>query len=182
MASALQKYLRPEYSHSVHGGVSSLLVVVSSPAHQHPTRVHSSARSIFRDHPQHYRQKLIRPLQATLAMQGNGAVPGGRGGGVCWAPSMARESGLSQGCCYLPPRLCSSTGPYKMLRPGQGQATSPRLLKPLIRQGLCSQPFPPDLAPPAPTIRCPLGSKIVWEGQVQTCCRRIPVPPPPGYR
>ena len=35
MASALQKYLRSEYSHSVHGGVSSLLAVVSSPAHQH---------------------------------------------------------------------------------------------------------------------------------------------------
>ena len=35
MANALQKYLRSEYSHSVHGGVSSLLAVVSSPAHQH---------------------------------------------------------------------------------------------------------------------------------------------------
>ena len=35
MASALQKYLRSEYSHSVHGGVSSLMAVVSSPAHQH---------------------------------------------------------------------------------------------------------------------------------------------------
>ena len=35
MASALQKYLRSEYSHSVHGGVSSLLAVVSSLAHQH---------------------------------------------------------------------------------------------------------------------------------------------------
>ena len=34
MASALQKYLRSEYSHSVHGGVSSLLVVVSSPAQE----------------------------------------------------------------------------------------------------------------------------------------------------
>ena len=30
MASALQKYLRSEYSHSVHGGVSSLLAVVST--------------------------------------------------------------------------------------------------------------------------------------------------------
>ena len=29
MASVLQKYLRPEYSHSVHGGVSSLLAAVS---------------------------------------------------------------------------------------------------------------------------------------------------------
>ena len=35
MAGALQKYLRLEYSHSVHGRVSSLLTVVSSPAHQH---------------------------------------------------------------------------------------------------------------------------------------------------
>ena len=35
MASALQKYLASEYSHSVHGGVSSLLAVVSSHAHQH---------------------------------------------------------------------------------------------------------------------------------------------------
>ena len=35
MASTLQKYLHSEYSHSVHGGVSSLLAVVSSPAHQH---------------------------------------------------------------------------------------------------------------------------------------------------
>ena len=35
MVSAFQKYLRSEYSHSVHGGVSSLLAVVNSPAHQH---------------------------------------------------------------------------------------------------------------------------------------------------
>ena len=41
-----------------------------------PTRVHGSARSIFRDHPQHYRPKLNCPLQATLAMQCTGAVAG----------------------------------------------------------------------------------------------------------
>ena len=41
-----------------------------------PTRVHGSARSIFRDHPPHYRPKLNCPLQATLAMQSDGAVAG----------------------------------------------------------------------------------------------------------
>ena len=35
----------------------------------HPTRVHGSARSIFSDHPQHYRPTLKCPLQATLAME-----------------------------------------------------------------------------------------------------------------
>ena len=35
VASALHKHLHPEYSHSVHSGVSYLLAVVSSPAHQH---------------------------------------------------------------------------------------------------------------------------------------------------
>ena len=35
MAGVLQTYLRSEYSYSVHGGVPSLLAVVSSPAHQH---------------------------------------------------------------------------------------------------------------------------------------------------
>ena len=39
-----------------------------------PTRVHGSARSIFGNHPQHYWPKLNYPLQATLAMQCNGAV------------------------------------------------------------------------------------------------------------
>ena len=46
-----------------------------------PTRMHCSARSIFRGHPPHYRPKLNCPLQATLAMQGRGGV---RGGG--WVP------------------------------------------------------------------------------------------------
>ena len=46
-----------------------------------PTRVHGSARSIFRDHSQHYRPKLNCPLQATLAMQCNGAVAGPQWGG-----------------------------------------------------------------------------------------------------
>ena len=41
-----------------------------------PTRVHSSARSIFRDHPQHDRPKLNCPLQTTLAMQCNRVVAG----------------------------------------------------------------------------------------------------------
>ena len=41
-----------------------------------PTRVHGSARFIFRDHPQHYRPKLNCPLQTTLAMQCNRAVAG----------------------------------------------------------------------------------------------------------
>ena len=41
-----------------------------------PTRVHGSARSIFRDHPPHYRPKLNCPLQATLAMQCGRAVAG----------------------------------------------------------------------------------------------------------
>ena len=81
MASTLQKYLRSEYSHPVHGGVPSLLAVVSSPT-QRPTRVHGSARSIFRDHPPHYRPKLNCPLQATLAMQCDrcevSGPPGGR--------------------------------------------------------------------------------------------------------
>ena len=40
------------------------------------TRVPNSACSIFRDHPQHDRPKLNCPLQATLAMQCNGAVAG----------------------------------------------------------------------------------------------------------
>ena len=41
-----------------------------------PTRVHGSARSIFRDHPPHSRPKLNCALQATLAMQCDGAVAG----------------------------------------------------------------------------------------------------------
>ena len=41
-----------------------------------PTRVHGSARSIFRGHPLHYRPKLNCPLQATLAMQCDGVVAG----------------------------------------------------------------------------------------------------------
>ena len=42
MASVLQKYLRSEYSHSVHGGVSSLLGVVSSATHQHAPQEHTA--------------------------------------------------------------------------------------------------------------------------------------------
>ena len=84
-----------------------------------PTRVHGSARSIFRDHPPHYRPKLHCPLQATLAMQCYGAVAGphaGEGGdssdggpihpwkhpidvrGACLFPCLS----LSQGAPWYP--------------------------------------------------------------------------------
>ena len=77
MASALQKYLLlrvfalcPRRSIFLAGGSEQ-----PRPPTR-PTRVHGSARSIFRNHPQHYRPKLNCPPQATLAMQCNGAMAG----------------------------------------------------------------------------------------------------------
>ena len=79
MASALQKYLRSEYSHSVHGAVSSLLAVVSSPTHQHTQHAvpGPSLGTIPNTNPNpNNRSKLNCPLQTTLAMQCNKAVAG----------------------------------------------------------------------------------------------------------
>ena len=76
MASALQKYLRSEFALCPR---RSIFLAGGSEQPRPPTcstRVQGSARSIFRDHPPQYRPTLNFPLQATLAMQCDGAVAG----------------------------------------------------------------------------------------------------------
>ena len=93
-----------------------------------PTRVQGSARSIFRDHPPHYRPKLNCPLQATLAMQCDGAVAGPhasahtpRGGGVppIHAPAH-RQGGVPSGQGGVPPIHAPAPGQGGVPR-GQGE-------------------------------------------------------------